>query len=78
MDCPFCKIPMRQGWFQCGMALWSEKKHALTLNPGPGEAYALSLGKTMFSPHQLESWFCPRCRKILLDASGYESNIWPE
>lgn len=41
---------MRQGWFQCGMALWSEKKHALTLNPGPEEAYALSLGKTMFSP----------------------------
>ena len=58
-----------------GAALWSERKHAVRLNPDGEERYALRLKTPMVTPNCVESDCCPRCRRIILDASPYESSL---
>lgn len=75
MKCPYCGSEMIHGYLNCGMTLWSERKHRVSLLPDGKERYALRQGSPMFSPHHVDSDFCPECKKIIMDASGYESNI---
>ena len=40
MKCPFCNTEMIHGYLNCGMALWSDKKHKLSLALDDTERYA--------------------------------------
>ena len=72
MKCPFCGVEMKHGYLHTGLALWSEKRHRLTLKPSSGEFYALKLDTPLFSPHQIESDYCPKCHRIIIDSSPYQ------
>jgi hypothetical protein len=43
--------------------------------PGLKEKYALHLETPLLHPHYVESYCCPKCKKIIIDASGYENNL---
>lgn len=75
MKCPYCKSEMIHGYLNCGITLWSERKHKISLLPDGKEKYTLRLGTPMLNPHHVESTFCPKCKKIIIDTSNYESNI---
>lgn len=75
MKCPFCNIEMIHGFFNCGMALWSDKAHRLSLTVDETERYALQLGKTAVSPHHVESDCCPKCKRIIIDSSDYANRL---
>lgn len=75
MQCPFCHAEMLHGYLNCGMALWSERKHKLSLLPDGKETYALRLGQPLMSPNHVESYCCPKCRRIIVDAAGYPNNL---
>ena len=75
MKCPFCDVEMLHGWLNCGAALWSERKHKLSIMPDGKEKYALYLEVPMLSPNQVESDCCPKCKRIIVDASGYEHKL---
>ena len=75
MKCPFCDVEMLHGWLNCGAALWSERKHKLSIVPDGKEKYALYLEVPLLSPNQVESDCCPKCKRIIVDASGYEHKL---
>ena len=75
MKCPFCDVEMLHGWLNCGGALWSERKHKLSIMPDGKEKYALYLEVPLLSPNQVESDCCPKCKRIIVDASGYEHKL---
>ncbi|MBR6555396.1 MAG: hypothetical protein IKT90_04195 [Clostridia bacterium] len=75
MKCPFCDVEMMHGWLNCGAALWSERKHKLSIMPDGKEKYALYLEVPLLSPNQVESDCCPKCKRIIVDASGYEHKL---
>ena len=75
MKCPYCHTDMIPGFFNCGAAIWSERRHKISMLPGRDEKYALHLDTPLFSPHQIESHCCPACKKIILDASAYENHL---
>ena len=75
MKCPFCGAEMMHGYLNCGMTLWSTRRHKLSLQPDDKETYALQLGMTMVSPHHIESDCCPNCKRIIIDGSGYKNNM---
>jgi len=75
MKCPFCETEMLHGYLNCGSAIWSERKHRISLLPDQKEKYALHLRAPLLLPHYLESHCCPACKKIILDASSYENNL---
>ena len=60
---------------EIGMTIWSERKHKISLLPDGKEKYALHLGQPLLSPHQIESYCCPKCKKIIIDATEYENNL---
>jgi len=43
--------------------------------PDGKEKYALKLGTPLLSPHHIESYCCPECKKIIIDSSEYECNL---
>ena len=75
MKCPFCNTEMICGYLNCGTTLWSERKHKISLLPDGNEKYALHLSQPMLSPHHVESFCCPNCKKIIIDAADYENNL---
>lgn len=75
MQCPFCNVEMLHGWLNCGAAIWSERKHKLSMLPNGTETYALHLETPWFAPNQVESHCCPKCKRIIMDASEYENNL---
>jgi hypothetical protein len=75
MKCPFCDIEMLRGYLNCGIALWSERKHKIGLLPDGKEKYALRLRTPLVPPHQIKSYCCPKCKKIIIDAEDYENNL---
>ena len=75
MKCPYCDVEMIHGYLNCGLTIWSERKHKISLLPDGNEKYALHLGTPMLSPHHVESDCCPQCKRIIIDSSDYESNI---
>lgn len=75
MKCPFCDVEMVHGYLNCGAAIWSGRKHKISLLPDGKEQYALQLGTPMLSPNHVESDCCPNCKRIIIDSSGYEGNI---
>ena len=75
MICPKCNIEMLSGYLSTGGAIWSDKKHRISINPGSKEKYALKLGVPFMSLHNVESFLCPRCKTIIIDSSNYENNI---
>ena len=66
---------MLHGWLNCGGAIWSERKHKLSITPDGKEKYALYLEVPLLSPNQVESDCCPKCKRIIVDASGYEHKL---
>lgn len=74
MQCPFCHAEMLHGYLNCGMALWSERKHKLSLLPDGKEKYALRTSMPLLMNH-VESYCCPKCRKIIVDAAEYPNNL---
>ncbi|MBQ6807924.1 MAG: hypothetical protein IJP07_02000 [Firmicutes bacterium] len=75
MKCPFCNVEMIHGYLNCGLTLWSERKHKISLLPDAKEKYALHLGTPLLSPHHVESDCCPKCKRIILDSSDFENNL---
>lgn len=75
MICPFCNIEMIHGYLNCGMTLWSERKHKISLLPDEKERYTLNLGQPILAPHHVESDCCPKCKRIILDSSDYENDL---
>lgn len=75
MKCPFCNEEMLQGYLNCGTAIWSERKHKISTRPDGKEKYALHLEVPALSPHQIESYCCPKCKKLIIDTTDYESNL---
>ena len=75
MKCPFCDVEMLHGDLTCGGAIWSQRKHKLSMLPDGKETYALHLETPMLSPNYVESNCCPKCKRIILDASGYDNNL---
>ena len=75
MKCPFCNTEMMAGYLNSGHIIWSERKHKLSLNPDSKEIYALHLDSPVLTFHHIESYCCPNCKKIIIDATDYESNI---
>lgn len=76
MKCPYCDVEMLHGYLNCGLALWSERKHVISLKPDRKERYALCLKNPLMSPNQVESYCCPKCLKIILDAAPYDNNLY--
>ena len=74
MKCPFCDTEMLHGYLNCGNAIWSDRKHRLSMLPDQTEKYALDLGTTLLV-HHIESDCCPNCKKIVIDAANYKTNI---
>ena len=66
---------MIHGYLNCGLTLWSERKHKISLLPDAKEKYALHLGTPLLSPHHVESDCCPKCKRIILDSSDFENNL---
>ena len=75
MKCPYCNTPMLDGFLNSGVAIWSERKHKVSMLPNGKEKYALRLGTPLLSPHHIKSHCCPNCKKIIIDASQYEHNL---
>ena len=75
MKCPFCGVEMIHGYLNCGMTLWSTKKHKISFLLDDNEEYALQLGRPLTSPHHVESDCCPKCKRIIIDSSDYMNNI---
>ena len=75
MKCPFCDTEMLHGYLNCGMTIWSERKHKISLNPDYEEKYTLHLGRPNFSPHHIESYCCPTCKKLIIDTKDSENNL---
>lgn len=75
MKCPFCNTEMIRGYLNCGITLWSERKHKISLLPDGNEKYALHLSQPMLFPHHVESFCCPNCKKIIIDTADYENNL---
>ena len=75
MKCPFCNSEMLQGYLNSGAAIWSERKHKISMLPDGKERYSLKLGVPLVSPHHVESYCCPACKRIIIDSSEYENNL---
>lgn len=75
MKCPYCDTEMLHGYLNCGTTIWSERKHKISLLPDKKEKYALHLRQPLMSPNQIESHCCPKCKRIIIDATGYENNL---
>lgn len=75
MKCPYCDIEMLHGYLNCGNAIWSERKHKISTLPDGKEKYALHLETPMLSPHQIESYCCTNCKRIIIETEDYENNL---
>lgn len=75
MKCPFCNTEMLHGYLNSGAAIWSERRHKISMLPDGKEKYALKLGTPLMSPHHVESYCCPECKRIIIDSSEYENNL---
>ena len=75
MKCPFCDADMLQGYLNCGMVLWSTRKHKISLLPNDKEQYAFQLKRPLVSPHHISSHYCPKCKRMIVECEGYGSNI---
>ena len=75
MKCPYCNTEMISGYLNCGNAIWSERNHKISTLPDSEEKYALHLGPPLFSPHHIESFCCPECKKMIIDVADYENNL---
>lgn len=73
MKCPFCNVEMIHGYLNCGMTLWSTKKHKISLLTDDDETFSLQLGKPALSPHHIESDCCPKCKESLLIAPAIKT-----
>ena len=75
MNCPVCDMEMLPGYLNCGAAIWSERKHTMSLIPDRKERYALYLGTPMVTPHHVEGYCCPKCKRIILNGAGHPNNL---
>lgn len=75
MKCPYCNTEMLKGYLNCGNVIWSERKHKISTLPDDRVKYALHLNPPLLSPHHIDSFCCPNCKKIIIDATGYENNL---
>ena len=66
---------MLQGYLNCGLALWSTRKHKLSLLPDGREPYAFRLKRPIVSPNHVPSSFCPHCKRMIIDCAEYDSNL---
>ena len=75
MKCPFCDTEMISGYLNCGNAIWSERKHKMSTLPDSKEKYALHLPVPIVFFNQVKSDCCPKCKRIIIDATDYENNL---
>ena len=75
MKCPYCDVDMLEGYLNCGTAIWSTRKHKISMLPGAKEKYTLHLETPILSPNQVPSHCCPKCKRIIIDSSNYENNF---
>lgn len=75
MKCPYCNTEMLFGYLNCGNAIWSERKHKISTLPNSKEKYALQLETPMFSFHYIESYCCPKCKKLIIDTADFKNNF---
>lgn len=75
MKCPYCQAETMHGWLNSGRILWSERKHKISLLTDGKEKYALNLDNPVLTFHHTESYYCPSCKKLIIDTEGYDTNI---
>lgn len=75
MKCPYCDTEMLLGCLHVSNAIWSEKENKMLLAPCKNEKYALYLKLPFSNPNRVESYCCPGCKKIIIDAAGYPHNL---
>ena len=75
MKCPFCNTEMLKGYLNSGTIIWSERKHKISTLPDEKVRYALHLNPPLLSLYHINSFCCPNCKKIIIDAAGYENNL---
>ena len=79
VKCPFCDVEMIQGYLQCGSAIWSTKKHKISVLPNKTkEKYAFYLKPPLAGANYVESACCPNCKRIIIDSTNYENNLGTE
>ena len=78
MNCPFCNVEMLHGYLNCGNAIWSERKHKISTLPDAKEKYTLHLPVPVLAPNHVESFCCPKCKKIIIDTADSENNLGDE
>jgi len=75
MKCPFCGTEMLHGYLNSGTAIWSERKHKISMPPNGREKFAMHLETPILTPHYIESDCCPKCKKLIIDTADYENNL---
>ena len=75
MKCPFYDTEMLQGYLNCGLVIWSTRKHKVSLLPNDKEKYAFRLKRSITSTHYVSSSYCSKCKRMIIDCAEYESNI---
>ena len=65
MNCPFCNIPMREGYLQSVRnIIWSEKKKQVLMNVGKDD---VKVSKGWVTGCFAEAAYCPKCGKIITE-----------
>lgn len=57
------------------LAVAGAKKHPVRRCPGKDEQYALYLKLPFVTGNYVESDCCPKCKRIIIDSTGYENNL---
>ncbi len=66
---------MLRGYLNCGAAIWSERKHKISMLPDGKEKYAFHLETPLLTPNYVESYCCPKCKKLIIDTSEYDNDL---
>ena len=69
MICPYCLKEMKSGWLQSKERIvYSDKKKKLPFPIAAGADFVIT--ENLISPHACPVFFCPDCKKIVIDVSG--------
>ena len=75
MNCPYCNTAMMKGYLHAPRAIWRDNEYHTGLSPRKDEKYALFLRLPLVTPNRVESYCCPKCKKMIIDTAEYANNL---
>ena len=75
MNCPYCNTTMLKGYLHAPRAIWRDNEYHTGLSPRKNEKYALFLRLPLVTPNRVESYCCPKCKKMIIDTAEYANNL---